>query len=127
MCGQALTRPVQRLAALPERVEAQYPNYHPTVPVGSWALDTEPPSSISSKVVHGGWPVLNPDDLLDLPAYPQGRNSGCCGRDGLDGPNVVCPVCGGEVATVRDDCWTYVEARLEPQAVTYEPVVPIHR
>lgn len=33
------------------------------------------------------------------------RLNGCCGLDGLDGPNLVCETCGEAVATERSDCW----------------------
>jgi hypothetical protein len=32
------------------------------------------------------------------------RLNGCCGLDGLDGPNQLC-ACGAEVATEKSDCW----------------------
>lgn len=116
-CSAALTRSVEQLAVLPDRVEAVFPGYEPTVPPGSWAVDLK-----SIAVAESGEPldsldcvVLNSEDLLSLPSHPdRRRSSGCCGHDGLDGPNLICPECGNEVATLRDDCWTYVEVRLEP-------------
>ena len=120
-----LTRPVEQLAALPERREGPFPSFLPTVEPGEWAVDPEPAGVGPHGEKYGAWncAVLNPDDLLDLPPHPNGaRSSGCCGRDGCDGPNVICPSCGAEVATVRDDCWSYVEARLEPAAVRQQQV-----
>ncbi len=34
------------------------------------------------------------------------RLNGCCGLDGLDGPNQVCTSCGSYVGTKITDCWT---------------------
>lgn len=51
--------------------------------------------------------VLNPDDVTGASAHPDpGRRNGCCGLDGLDGPNMVCASCGAEIATQQSDCWT---------------------
>ena len=35
-----------------------------------------------------------------------GRLQGCCGLDGVNGPNLQCEICGTYVATKRTDCWT---------------------
>ena len=124
-CGQALTKPVETLPSLPERVEDDFPGFQPTVPPGSWALDPDPMfwDSAGRPTTTKGCAVLNATDMLDLTPHPDlRRNSGCCGHDGLDGPNVVCPSCGNEVATLRDDCWSYVEVRLEPASVTQHEV-----
>src|SRR6266571_1330633 len=32
------------------------------------------------------------------------RRNGCCGLDGMDGPNLVCPN-AHEVGTEKSDCW----------------------
>ncbi len=67
--------------------------------------------------------IVNPDDLLELPSHPDSRRSrGCCRRDGQDGPNLTCPACRAEVATVLDDCWTYREVRLEPLCIVAVPL-----
>jgi hypothetical protein len=34
-----------------------------------------------------------------------GRLNGCCGLDGMDGPNLLCQGCGAEIATKKTDCW----------------------
>jgi hypothetical protein len=121
-CGRALTCAVQRLDAVPERPRQDVGTPQPpTIPAGTWALDPQPqsfdPAGEPTGQVH--CPVLNPQDLLpELPRHPDPRRtSGCCGWDGRDGPNLLCPGCHADVATVSDDCWTYVEARLEPAAV----------
>lgn len=93
----------------------------PTMPRGKWALDPDPLFTKADGTALGDYdcPVLNPEDLLgDLIDHTDAeRLNGCCGRDGLDGPNVLCPGCMNEIATVSDDCWTYHEARLVPTAV----------
>ncbi|GAA3624219.1 hypothetical protein ACLIYM_13055 [Streptomyces fenghuangensis] len=63
-------------------------------------------------------PVLNPGDLrgtrhTDDPA----RLNGCCGLDGMDGPNLLCARCGAELATESSDCWTWQQVALLPEAV----------
>ena len=35
-----------------------------------------------------------------------GRRNGCCGLDGMDGPNRICR-CGAEIGTEQSDCWTW--------------------
>lgn len=51
---------------------------------------------------------LNLSDLrADIGYAPQpGRCNGCCGLDGMDGPNRICR-CGAEIGTERSDCWTW--------------------
>jgi hypothetical protein len=95
--------------------------------MGFWAVDAEPiaRSEAGEPVGSLACPLLNADDLLELERHRDPRrSSGCCGRDGLDGPNLVCPRCLTEVATIRDDCWSYVEVRLEPAAVRQRNAQP---
>ncbi|WP_406283625.1 hypothetical protein [Embleya sp. NBC_00896] len=42
---------------------------------------------------------------------------GCCGPSGHNGPNLACPACGTEVATLEADCYTQNEVTLSPAAV----------
>ncbi len=68
---------------------------------------------------HTGVFVLNPDDISGAARHPDcGRLNGCCGLDGLDGPNLVCDACGAEVATQQSDCWSQQLIALIPDAVT---------
>ena len=123
-CRTPLTRPVKAILALPERRQPAE-EYLPTVGVGEWAIDPEPRSRGDDGEPRGSHNcvVVNLDDLLDLGSHPDHfRSSGCCRRDGLDGPNLICPTCGAEVATAVDDCWTYREARLQPQRVRAVPL-----
>jgi len=64
--------------------------------------------------------VVNLADLVGTRPSPDGRRlSGCCGRDGLDGPNLVC-VNGHEVGTEKSDCW------MPHAAVLLESVIGFH-
>ena len=141
-CGTALTRPVIRLPGVPQpRPEVNDEDRtEQTIPVGHWAFDAEPAGwvpredlpydpdaipGIANSRPFGTWncPVLNAADLLDLPSHPNpGRSSGCCGRAGVDGPNVICPTCAVPVATMMDDCHTPQEVRLLPKRVIAYPV-----
>lgn len=123
-CGRRLSRPVVRLAEVPEprrrEGERNGHDYDPTLAEGAYAVDPFPLATTteSDKVTSVGCLVLNPSDVHALRDHPDLRRlSGCCGRDGLDGPNQVCRHCGAEVATLRDDCWSPVEVRFEPSAV----------
>lgn len=119
-CGHALTRPMSQLATLPVAKAIDEVSYEPTLDVGEWAIDPEPRLRTS-----GGVPTSTPGCLVTNPADAPGlkphsdlrRNSGCCGHDGCDGLNRICPECGEPVATLSDDCWTRVELRFEPDAV----------
>lgn len=63
--------------------------------------------------------AINPDDLVPGTLRSAGLDNGCCGSDGLDGPNRAC-VCGLTVATQWSDCWTQAEIRLLPNAVVVQ-------
>ncbi|GHB86380.1 hypothetical protein GCM10010347_66640 [Streptomyces cirratus] len=68
---------------------------------------------------HNGVLVLNPDDASGVARHPdRGRLNGCCGLDGLDGPNLVCDACGAEIGTQQSDCWSQQLIALIPVAVT---------
>ena len=101
--------------------------YEPTLAVGAWAIDPAPPAMYPNGAPAGplGCFVINPADGLELEPHPEGkRNGGCCAHDGLDGTNRRCASCHAEVATLRDDCWSYVELRFEPSAVVAADVSP---
>ena len=120
VCNRALTRPMAQLPTLPVAKQLDEVSYEPTLSVGTWALDPEPRlrTADGAPASTPGCLVTNPQDAPDLPPHPEARrNSGCCGHDGCDGPNRICPGCGAAVATLSDDCWTLVELRFEPDAV----------
>ena len=60
--------------------------------------------------------ATNPADVLQDAVTPSGFRNGCCGPDGMDGPNVSC-VCGAVLGTEWGDCWTRAEMRFLPDAV----------
>ena len=57
--------------------------------------------------------AVNPEDVVPDALLSAGIDNGCCGSDGMDGPNRRC-ICGAIVATETNDCWTYAEVRFEP-------------
>jgi hypothetical protein len=62
--------------------------------------------------------VLNPDDVKGTELHPEPhRGGGCCGLDGLNGPNLVCARCGAEIGTKESDCWTQQQVVMLPKAV----------
>lgn len=62
--------------------------------------------------------VLNPDDVKSTDLHPDlHRQAGCCGLDGLHGPNLICARCGAEVGTKESDCWTQQQVVMLPEAV----------
>jgi hypothetical protein len=49
--------------------------------------------------------LVNLNDLVGTEHHQdRHRLNGCCGLDGCDGPNLVCPK-GHEIGTERSDCW----------------------
>jgi hypothetical protein len=53
-----------------------------------------------------GWHIVNVEDVLHTKlTEAANRLNGCCGLDGMDGPNLVCDTCGAEVAVKKTDCW----------------------
>ena len=125
-CSFILTEPVERVRTVPERPGAQDDGGRrpPTMPRGTWAVDPEPRAVLSIGESGGSTDclVLDPADGVELEPHPDPtRSSGCCGHDGCDGPNRRCPRCHADVATLSDDCWTVVELRFEPAAVTVVP------
>ena len=138
-CGAPLTNAITQLPSVPETpYQETFDDDAATMPAGYWAIDPSPQHS----TIHDGdysdpdnpfrdgsheqlvmnSPLLNPVDLLDLPPHPDPRrNYGCCRRDGFNGPNLVCPSCGAEVATIQDDCQGLNEVRLLPSAVGTVP------
>ena len=66
--------------------------------------------------LRGGFDLVSPEDILEASLSSAGADNGCCGSDGLDGPNRACS-CGSLVATQWSDCWTQAEVRFLPDAV----------
>ncbi|KIG19043.1 hypothetical protein DB30_05947 [Enhygromyxa salina] len=59
----------------------------------------------------------------DLPTAVLGGSTGCCGPDGLDGPNLRC-VCGAAFATAFGDCWQPHVVSVSPKRVVCAPATP---
>jgi hypothetical protein len=109
-CQQRIS-PDLREVPMPSPVMEEAPGHRflpPLMPRGSYAVSP-----------HTGVFVLNPGDISGVARHPdRGRLNGCCGLDGLDGPNLVCDACGAEVATQQSDCWSQQLIALIPDAVT---------
>jgi hypothetical protein len=78
---------------------------------------TGPGGAVGTKLYSAAGSIAtNPGDLAPEALRSAGIDNGCCGSDGLDGPNRAC-VCGLRVATQWSDCWTQAEIRFLPGAV----------
>jgi hypothetical protein len=96
-CRQPVTRP---LMPLPTDLPVRYEDGEAAVPEGFFALSDDDFWTGSA-----GCPLVNLADLLGTRHHPDARrNSGCCGRDGCDGPNLLCKR-GHEIGTEKSDCW----------------------
>jgi len=50
--------------------------------------------------------IAHIDDVIHTHLTADNRRlNGCCGLDGLDGPNLQCDGCGNYVAVKMTDCW----------------------
>lgn len=106
------------------RVAAQ----QPTLPPGVFVIDDravtvevwyprENRRETLEQVPSGSF-VVHPDARLPGALSPvPGRDAGCCGLDGCDGPNQQCSSCGAIVGTAWTDCWTQYELRFLPDLV----------
>ena len=59
---------------------------------------------------------VNPNNILSNVLISTGKDNGCCGSDGSDGPNRRC-ACGAVLGTEWSDCWTQAEVRFISSAV----------
>ncbi|TWG01421.1 hypothetical protein [Kitasatospora viridis] len=121
-CGARLSKPVERreLEPLPRVSGREHYTYGPsTVVAGATAVD---PDSCTRAGAAATW-VINPLDGVGLrPHTDSSRLYGCCRRDGINGPNLLCAGCGSEVGIEISDCWTEHDIRLLSSAVTVEQV-----
>lgn len=122
-CGRPLTRDCRWGA--PAEHDVTVVDRAPTVPVGALVRlleESSTPVTQHGEVIRihvfspAGAIAAHPDDVLPDALLPHGRDNGCCGSDGMDGPNRAC-VCGAVVATEWSDCWTQAEVRFLPDAV----------
>lgn len=96
-CRQPVTRP---LVPLPDDKSVCYEDGEAAIPPGFFALSDDDYWTGST-----GCPLINLADLVDTQDHPDSRrNGGCCGRDGCNGPNLLC-MQGHEIGTERSDCW----------------------
>lgn len=145
-CGAALTQELEALPSVPEiedlnnRRDPKTRRAPSTVPLGYYAIETEPwgapyvPAQGQKKpkpaqprgpvMIIGGTfvisagvtnsVVVNPDDAPHLRPLTDGANSlGCCGPSGEYGLNRACP-CGAPIATLTADCMGPYELHLDP-------------
>jgi hypothetical protein len=109
-CGTRLTAEVVRIP-LPARITEEPPG-------GDAFLPPLIPRAACTPAAERDEILLNPDDIVGIEPHPDlGRRNGCCGLDGLDGPNLICAGCGAEVATKQVDCWTQPLVTLLASAV----------
>ena len=80
------------------------------------AAGTAAAERVQSTSVQHGAIVVNPASVLRRLLKSAGADHGCCGSDGLHGPNRAC-ICGAVLGTERSDCWTPAEIRFLPDAV----------
>lgn len=117
-CHQPLTRP---LMPLPDDKSVCYEDGATAIPAGFFAISADDYWTGSA-----GCPLINLADLVGTRHHPDPhRNNGCCGRDGCDGPNLLCTQ-GHEIGTERSDCWM-AHAAVLLSTVTRRPGLPITR
>jgi hypothetical protein len=112
-CGQALTRSLE----LSEHIRSD------DMALSTYYIDPEPWLEIGEveRILDpAGAIVVHPEHrLLTALVNIDGHSYGCCGLDGLDGPNQACSKCGRVVGTARTDCWmSNLEMRFWPKDVT---------
>ena len=113
-------------AATPDAMSAGVP-CPPRMAPGTYAVDDEPfgppyaPTGEGRYHVSGGprntFVLASGDVVGTVPVSNRAQRNGCCGPDGMDGPNLQCAQCSAQVATEVADCWTWQEVRLYPDAV----------
>lgn len=120
-CSAPLSNPLEQCdwKPLPRVRRREHYTYGPsTVRVGSFSADPEPFGPADATAT---W-VINPlDGVLLRPHVDSSRLYGCCRRDGLNGPNLLCGRCDSEVGIEISDCWTEYDIRLLRSAVSESP------
>lgn len=107
-CGVVITRRLEPTTELLPGGDRE-----PLVP-GFRIVEVDPEFDVWSTAPVGDW-LVNKEDLLGC--LEGGVRNGCCGVDGLDGPNLLCPN-GHFVATEVGDCWTSTFAVVHRDRVT---------
>jgi hypothetical protein len=88
------------LVALTNDENLMYEDGKDHIPAGHYVVsDGEHLTGSEGKV------LLNRKDLKNVRQHSdRSRLSGCCGPDGMDGPNLICSN-GHEIGTECSDCW----------------------
>ncbi|MEO3938779.1 hypothetical protein V3N99_18780 [Dermatophilaceae bacterium Soc4.6] len=84
-------------------------------PVVVWVSGPRDRTESPREEVPAGSLVVHPASTRCL--CSSGRDTGCCGSDGCDGPNRSCDHCHAVVGMMRTDCWTRYEIRFLASAV----------
>lgn len=107
-CRQALTKPLQALNGTADnfRAHARNGNLPFAMAIHDSLWKEGDPHGRKEDGYLTTWISLAglSDGMMDTTDYR--RLNGCCGLDGLDGPNQVCRNCGRYVGTKVTDCWT---------------------
>jgi hypothetical protein len=75
----------------------------PLVPIGAYVIASELTGIYEATWVPRDSALVNRLDVPDLREV--GNREGCCGPDGMGGPNLACPL-GHPVGVEIADCWT---------------------
>lgn len=117
-CGATVSRPVVELTDQ-TLLRGDRPEIGTTgagepdrVPEG---FKTDSPCEYTAVTEKTGWPILNPEDLVETTVDWEVA-IGCCGPDGSRGLNLDCRN-GHKVGIERGDCWTTHSVALDPQRV----------
>lgn len=124
-CGSSLTQDGQWGAS--DKRDPGVGDEEPTVALGLFVRVEEQRNPVWVKdkgwgevlVSASGAIAVHPAMVRPGALVPSGVNGGCCGSDGLFGPNRSC-ACGQAVATEWSDCWTYAEVLFLPDAIGVE-------
>jgi hypothetical protein len=110
VCGVAVTNELQEITDISGLDKDSYGKDY--LPKGVYSYSDKIFSHMNSLEI-----IVNNNDVINCNYHKdRSRLNGCCGKDGLDGPNRVC-VNGHEVATEQSDCWTYHCTSFTPEAV----------
>lgn len=105
-CGQTLSHPLEPVE---EPFKPEFKDNQNIIPQGHYWQAHDLASDANK-----GHLFIHLEDRLNLSDHPDPRrHAGCCGKDGCDGPNLIC-TCGQAVATECSDCWTSYYIHFEP-------------
>jgi len=102
-CAQCNVPVTSELRHLSDLSQITLEDQKELIPSGWYVTAEEIRHLYPSDTIVGDEFILSLRDLVS--AHPAGIRNGCCGADGLDGPNLFCPE-GHPIATEVSDCWT---------------------